>query len=82
MSQMRSGVSPGPYTVKISENFQVSVGSRAVDRIDIASLCGLTTGPCIKLTPSNVRTSLVNFFCRELLRGSDRVTLICLEKHI
>ena len=31
--------------MKIADVFQVSDGWRAVGRIDIASLCGLTTGP-------------------------------------
>ena len=42
---MRSGVSQGPWTVKIADIFQVSGGWRTVDRIEVASLYALTAVP-------------------------------------
>ena len=42
---MRSVVSQGPWTVKMADIFKVSGAWRALDRIDIALLCGLTAGP-------------------------------------
>ena len=38
-------MSQGPWAVKIADIFQVSGGSRALGRIEVTSLCGLTAGP-------------------------------------
>ena len=43
--EIRSGVSQGPWAVKIADIFQASGGWRAVGCIDIASPCGPTAGP-------------------------------------
>ena len=42
---MRSGVSQGPWTVKIADIFPVSGGWRAVGRNRVTSLCRLTADP-------------------------------------
>ena len=44
-------MSQGPWAVKIADIFQVSGDSRALGRIEVASLCGLTAGPWLPPCP-------------------------------